>query len=407
MVGSAVKLIVRIFCFISLVSCTTFKQSVFDVKGAQNNSDHRVLGPSSRQQLVTFSDSPQMQGSSGEFGEKRFDPRGPVIDEIPPFYVWFGTNRKPIVPSNARLGFTGIDGQRMYYGVASVKVPKSHAFGATGSTWVWRYVMGTDDRLKIMEMRTMDGASFSKYLQQKLDTVAVGKRTALVYIHGYNTDFEEAVIRAAQIGYDLKLEGVMALFSWPSKGAYLAYSADEATITASERHLGKFLRNILKNPNIEHLNILAHSMGNRALMRTVERLSNDPTIEHKSINQIILAAPDVHVNTFAQLAQFYPKVASKTTLYVSSKDLTLSGSKFFHTDDRVGYKPPIIVIPGIDTISVDNIDLSILGHSYFAEAAAVLYDIHQLLSGKLDPNERIRLKPSINDKGLRYWNIAQ
>jgi hypothetical protein len=34
-----------------------------------------------------------------------------------------------------------------------------------------------------------------------------------VYIHGYNVSFEEAVIRAAQMGYDLKVEGVTALFS--------------------------------------------------------------------------------------------------------------------------------------------------------------------------------------------------
>ena len=38
---------------------------------------------------------------------------------------------------------------------------------------------------------------------------------ALLYLHGYNTSFEEAAIRAAQIGFDLKVPGATAFFSWP------------------------------------------------------------------------------------------------------------------------------------------------------------------------------------------------
>jgi hypothetical protein len=31
--------------------------------------------------------------------------------------------------------------------------------------------------------------------------------------------------------------------------------------------------------------------------------------------------------------------------------------------------PPTLVVPGIDTINVTNVDLTMLGHGYIAEAA--------------------------------------
>ena len=42
-----------------------------------------------------------------------------------------------------------------------------------------------------------------------------GERNVFVYIHGYNVDFEEAAVQAAQLLYDLKLPGEFAFFSWP------------------------------------------------------------------------------------------------------------------------------------------------------------------------------------------------
>lgn len=35
-------------------------------------------------------------------------------------------------------------------------------------------------------------------------------------MHGFNVKFEEAVLRAAQIKYDLKFAGEVVLFSWPA-----------------------------------------------------------------------------------------------------------------------------------------------------------------------------------------------
>ena len=51
-------------------------------------------------------------------------------------------------------------------------------------------------------------------------------RNMLVYIHGFNTSFDDAQRRAAQLGFDLKVPGITALYSWPSRGNLIAYLAD-------------------------------------------------------------------------------------------------------------------------------------------------------------------------------------
>ena len=66
-----------------------------------------------------------------------------------------------------------------------------------------------------------------------------------IFLHGYNVSFEEAALRAAQIGFDLSIRGAMAFFSWPSQGDLAGYSADEASIEASEFVIMEFLENFV------------------------------------------------------------------------------------------------------------------------------------------------------------------
>jgi hypothetical protein len=55
---------------------------------------------------------------------------------------------------------------------------------------------------------------------------------------------------------------------------------------------------------------------------------------------------------------------------------------------------------------VTGLDLSILGHGYFAEAHGVLYDMHHLLRQNTAPGSRLRLHAKRNPDGRPYWAIA-
>ena len=58
-------------------------------------------------------------------------------------------------------------------------------------------------------------------------------------------------------------------------------------------------------------------------------------------------------------------------MYVSARDRALEVSGWIHGYPRAGFTPPVTVVGGVNTIEASGIDLTTLGHRYFAEAAAV------------------------------------
>jgi esterase/lipase superfamily enzyme len=48
-------------------------------------------------------------------------------------------------------------------------------------------------------------------IRQALATCSA--RDVLLFIHGYNVDFEQAALRAAQFAYDLEFQGACVLYS--------------------------------------------------------------------------------------------------------------------------------------------------------------------------------------------------
>jgi esterase/lipase superfamily enzyme len=84
-----------------------------------------------------------------------------------------------------------------------------------------------------------------------------------ILLHGYNNSFDDAAIRAAQMGFDLKVSGATAFFSWPSGASIERYFADADRLAASENEIAEFLRLIKKETKAKAAHIIAHSMGNR------------------------------------------------------------------------------------------------------------------------------------------------
>jgi esterase/lipase superfamily enzyme len=329
---------------------------------------------------------------------------------IAPLYpLWYGTNRKPIDPNDISKGYSGDRDNLVHYGSCQVAVPKSHKIGSTGSRWWQKLLTSTDDRLKLdrSSLTLLNEAGFLASIKQALEERESNERSALVYIHGFNVSFEAAAVCAAQIGFDLQVPGIMAFYSWPSKGNLMGYTADEATIEASEKYITEFLLNLAQNSDVTKIHIIAHSMGNRGLLRSMQRILNQvQSTSSISFGQIFLAAPDVDPDLFQDLAQAYSQLAERTTLYVSGKDKALATSGIIHDRPRVGYFPPIKVFEGIDTVEVSNVNLSWLGHGYFADARDLLQDMHKLLSNNTPPEERFGLKTA-QVGAEKYWIIGK
>ena len=229
---------------------------------------------------------------------------------------------------------------------------------------------------------------------------------ALVFVHGYNVSFEQAGLRAAQIGFDLSIRGAMSFFSWPSKATLSGYPADEATIETNEDSIADYLTDFAVRSGARAVHVMAHSMGNRGVLRAVARIAADA--QRRSgvrFGQFILAAADLDVDKFRQLAAAYQQVAARTTVYVSARDRAVEASRWLHQFPRVGLAPPITVVNGLDTVAVPNADLTLLGHGYVAEARNVLVDIHTLIHRDAAPAQRFGLREAATEHGERYWLI--
>ncbi len=331
--------------------------------------------------------------------------------------LWYGTNRKPIDPNNIDRGFSGERDDRIHYGSCQVSVPKAHKIGSTDSDW-WRNLFSTADGHQLLntadwnQPRTlfteMMPANFWADLQKNLKQRDADERMALVFIHDFNVSFEEAALSAAQIGCDLGLPGLTAFYSWPSQGKLSEYSADEANIQASEHHIAKFLTDFVAESNAERVHIVAHSMGNRGLLRSLQRVATQFQGRNQlPFGQIFLTAPDEDPIIFRNLAPVCQNLAERTTLYVSGQGQALSSINFSHKRDFFGYKPSsITLVPGVDTVDVARIDLSLLGHGYYNEARPLLEDMYDLILEGTAPDRRFGLQ-KIEAEPQRYWAIGK
>ena len=299
---------------------------------------------------------------------------------------------------NSSKGFTSDPDQQTHFGHVDVNVPKTHRFGETGSNFFVRLLRRDlrDDHLSVNDIAFLEPAQMWSEIHDEMDRArsAGDSPCGLLFLHGYNTSFSDAAIRAAQLGFDLKVTGATAFFSWPSLGMTSAYTADEDTIQVSEAAITGFITDFVKQSGAEKVHLIAHSMGNRGLLRALQRIAADA--ESKGpvrFGQIFLAAPDVPRELFLDLAKIYPQFSDRTTLYQSNGDSALYLSRQIHHNPRAGYFLPYTVVPGIDSIAVPFFNVDLLGHTYFAKAEALLHDMHDLIQTNAPPRSRQRIEP--------------
>jgi len=320
--------------------------------------------------------------------------------------VWFGTNRLPKKINDITKGFGDEWSKDTTLGRCVVNIPEGHVPGSIGSTWWVRLVKG-DDRLQILSMESIPENEYwsqlSAAMQEKQEDVR--NEEALFFLHGYNVSFEQAAIRTAQLAYDLRIHPAV-LFSWPSGGDVEDYAADEAVIEASYDSVAKFVSRLdqcaLSTGTILH--VMAHSMGNRALLKALEAISigiNGGT--KSSIDKLIFAAPDVDARVFMQSLDKIDALDAHKTLYASQKDKAIWLSRVIHQYARAGLMPPVTIVDGVDTIDATGVDDTFLGHSYIASVRALLHDLSSLLKSGLPPSQRVGLESVKTDDGKKYW----
>ncbi|PPE77345.1 esterase [Kaistia algarum] len=209
-------------------------------------------------------------------------------------------------------------------------------------------------------------------------------RQALVFIHGFNNRFDDAVYRYAQIVHDSGAPVVPILFTWPSRGSLLDYGYDRESTNYSRDALEKLLTALAKDPNVDEVSVLAHSMGNWVTLEALRQMAIRNGRVLPKIKNVMLASPDVDVDVFrSQMADIGSK-GPQITLFVSQDDRALAASRrIWGNVERLGQidpsKEPYLTELERDKITV--IDLTKLhtddklNHGKFAASPQVVQAI--------------------------------
>lgn len=333
-----------------------------------------------------------------------FAPGPEETPETPPeadgifYHVYYATNRQEQHVAGRLTGYGPNRDDRTHYGLCRVFIPASHRIGSTGSSFLGRLLRG-DDRLKLSELVDTNSEIFFRNIASLWSQADL-----TIFVHGFRTSFEQGALRAAQIGRDLGIEEGIALFSWPSSGELLDYSADEDSAAVAKYALAEFLVNCARALPEGRINIIAHSMGCRCLMLALEMLGTAKEPALGRLGQVILAAADVDQEAMRKFGHHATQHARRATCYVSEQDKAVQASQLLHNYARVGLSPPIFVMEGWDTILVNGFDPDLLGHGYIASSRALLTDIHSLLKANAAPAQRFSMQATSSAQGI-HWQL--
>ena len=137
----------------------------------------------------------------------------------------------------------------------------------------WWFSTLPEDFSKEPKVEDIKKLSEKRFLNKlKISLSESSTKDILLFIHGFNTRFQDAVIAAVRLYSDLKFPGLPMLFSWPSWGKTELYVADEqnAESAMTRDSLRDFLKLLIEDKNTGKVHVIAHSMGNRPLVKYFE-----------------------------------------------------------------------------------------------------------------------------------------
>jgi esterase/lipase superfamily enzyme len=320
------------------------------------------------------------------------------------YRVYYATNREAVLSNdkNRVAGYSHLAAKKTNYGTAEIVVPKAHMIGSMGSPW-WKRLFNGDDRLSISGFSTLSDELYFEHIRR---VFRGSQETATYFIHGYNTSFEEALLRAGQIGFDLSLSNGIGLFSWPSKGEIKDYTVDERAMEQSKYAVAQFIEDLAASLKGQKINFIAHSMGCRCFASAMEVLHLRCSPALASIDKVILAAADIDQAIMKDMGEAITMHAEMSTSYVCSKDLALQASGAVHAGARVGFYPPPFTMDNLDTVQVNKSRLESFGHAYVADNEDLIGDMFSILKNSLRPTHRHRLE-RIGDPILSHWRMKK
>lgn len=343
--------------------------------------------------------------------------------------VFYFTNREQEILPTGVLSYGAERSRSLYFGVASVTGRTASDEIITDVKQIGNYPPtpyavervngGIRRSSSVLAAHEQARREIQNYLQSRINKTST--REVVLFVHGYNNNFEDAIKSTDQICNDLGWDDFTCVaFSWPaggSRGILFGYNVDRESGEFAVFDLQRGIRAISETPGVARIYLIGHSRGADVVTMALQQLTREAYMDKSSfvkkfkISDVVLAAPDVDIDVaFTRIGSlrsepdlpFGDKPNPKAifnherahfTIYTSTDDKALSVSKELWgskgrlglVDDKIDEEvKDLIASTGdiADFISVENGGASLFGHDYYLSNPLVRNDLINLIKNK-------------------------
>ncbi|ASR08102.1 alpha/beta hydrolase [Rhizobium laguerreae] len=303
---------------------------------------------------------------------------------------------------NPAVLFSGERGTGLAVNAVDVSIPPEANRKAGQVQWPSRLPA---DPLRDFVTVSVDPLEGERAGETWLKTHMPKSRRVLVFVHGFNNRYEDAVYRFAQIVHDSHADVAPVVFTWPSRGSIFDYNYDKESTNYSRDALEELLTRTAANPAVSDITIMAHSMGTWLTVEALRQMAIRNGHVAPKINNVILASPDLDVDVFGRQFASLGKERPHFTIFVSQDDRALALSRRISGNvDRLGQIDPSVepYRSKLEAAGITVLDLTKLkggdrlNHGKFAESPEVVKLIgDRLIAGQTITDSNVGLGEAV------------
>lgn len=225
--------------------------------------------------------------------------------------------------------------------------------------------------------------------------LAASDGEAVIFVHGYNTNFAEGLYRVAQFTHDLKLPGAVVDYAWPSAAEPLGYAYDRDSAIYARDGLETLIHEVAAS-GARRILLVAHSMGCGLVMEALRSAAirgDKKTLA--LIGGVILISPDIDVDVFREEARGVGTLPQPFVIFGSDRDKYLRLSAMLTGQPaRLGSLTDVARVADLKVTFLDVSEFSKgAGHFLVGDSAALILLLDRIaeVQGAFEKDRRTRL----------------
>lgn len=335
--------------------------------------------------------------------------------------VLYATDRGDANPAGDQPNYSFERSNRIAFGIANVRlhphatwpeVLRDSTQARRGREYEWKLAgiqevgqVGTvmpRATFGVSQAQAVEQPHLHQLLRNRL--AATTQKDVYIFVHGFNTTFDRAAFRTAEVWHFMGRTGVPLAYTWPAgRGGIRGYAYDRESGEFTVGHLRSVIKTVAECPGVDRVHLVAHSRGCDITISALRELhlaysaQNKTTGRELKLENLVLAAADVDEDVFVQrfVGEGLLQVANRTTIYASEHDRAIELSDIvFASRRRLGMlgardfaprmKRALAKLPNVQFIECKLSGLWI-GHSYVFTHPAALSDLILVLRDRRPP----------------------